>query len=514
MVRVIVGFDTAFAPVGRLGASQQQSQERAIANAGDRVLNIMAGLNHRLKNRYRHIPYMAMSLDRNALEALASSPLVRTIEEDRTARPAMASSNQVIGSPLAWAEGLDGSGWAVAVLDTGVDSSHPWFSGKVVSEACYGTNDTNVESFCPGGATSSTAPDSGLHCIGATGCDHGTHVAGTVAGNDGIGPDYGVARGADLVAMQVFSKFTDAGDCGDDPAPCVRSSTSDQIAALERVLELADTIDIAAVNMSLGGGAFANQAACDAANGSIKAAIDNLRSLDIASVIATGNDDYRDAIGAPGCVSTAVSVGATTDGDAVASFSNIYPEIHLLAPGVSINSALPGGGTGIKQGTSMATPHVAGAWAVMKQRTPGASVADVLADLQATATPVDDQRTGGIESGMPRINLDLAIGTPRTTFGIFNHGPGTLTVTALALETPADWIGWSAPATPFDVPAGELEVVEIDVDYGQAPEGQSFRTLNVGSNDPDESIVGVIIEVNAQGGQGEDLIFKDGFETP
>ena len=87
----------------------------------------------------------------------------------------------------------------------------------------------------------------------------------------------------------------------------------------------------------------------------------------------------------------------------VASFSNIYPEIHLLAPGTAINSSVPGGGIASKQGTSMATPHVAGAWAVMKQREPGASVSSVLDNLQSTAMPVDDFRVSGIETAMPRI---------------------------------------------------------------------------------------------------------------
>lgn len=90
-----------------------------------------------------------------------------------------------------------------------------------------------------------------------------------------------------------------------------------------------------------------------------KAAIDNLRAAGIATVIASGNSGYRDRISVPGCISSAISVGATDNADNVPSFSNIAPFIDLLAPGVYINAAVPNG-QGVKSGTSMATPHVAG----------------------------------------------------------------------------------------------------------------------------------------------------------
>lgn len=513
-VAVIVGFDTPVLPVGVLNAAQVKNQEQAIVSAGNRLLTNMAGYNYTLKNRYRYIPFMAMNVNRVALEFLTRSPMVSHIEEDRISRPSMESSNQVIGSPLSWAEGLDGTGWAVAVLDTGVDNSHPWFAGKIASEGCFGTNVTDeIESFCPGGVTSSTATDSGLHCdLLISGCDHGTHVAGTVAGNDGAGPNYGVARGAEIIAMQVFSKFLTEDVCGVGDAPCTRSRSSDQIGALERVLTLSGSMNIAAVNMSLGGGQYFDQASCDADNVSIRAAIDNLRSVGIATVIAAGNDSWTESIGAPGCVSSAISVGATTDNDNVAGFSNIYPQIHLLAPGTFITSSVPGGGLGSKQGTSMATPHVAGAWAVMKHRSPAASVNDVLADLQSTATPVDDLRSGGLETAMSRINIDLAIGTPRTTFGVFNAGPGTLSVTSIALDSPAAWISWT-PSTAFNVAPGELQVVEVSINYSLAPGGDSQRRLLITSDDPDESPFpsGVFINVSATP-IGDDEVFKDSFE--
>jgi len=490
-VNLIVGLNLSVQPEGKLSATQVEQQHQGIRAQGNLLTTELKRQNAQIRRQFTTVPFMALTADQATLDYLRKSPLVASITEDKISKPTLASSNPVIGSPFAWAEGYDGSGWAVAVLDTGVDNTHSWFTepvSKIVSEACYSTNLPGVaESWCPAGASSSTAVDSGLNCdLGVSGCDHGTHVAGIVAGNDETGPDFGVARGADIIAMQVFSKFLTETDCGVGQAPCTATFSSDQIAALERVLVLADSMNIAAVNMSLGGGQHFDQASCDIANPGVKTAIDNLRSVGIATVIASGNDGWTDSIGEPGCISTAISVGATSDNDAVASFSNIYPQIHLLAPGVDIDSSVPGDGVAPKNGTSMATPHVAGAWAVMRQVNPVASVGDVLTTLQNSAILVDDLRTGGVETGMPRINLELAIGEPRTTFGLTNEGPVNLSVTSIAPETPAPWVSWS-PQAPFDVAKGELVIVSVFVDYDLAPADMSQVRLLVESNDPDDS---------------------------
>lgn len=515
-VRIIAGFDLPVKSAGSMGIAEAQQQQAQIAAARSQVLDVLQGLNFRQNRQFRHLPFVALTVDDETLRRLAASPLVASIEEDRIEKPTLASSNIVIGSPLAWAEGYDGSGQVVAVLDTGVDKTHPFFSidSKVVSEACYSSNDTNITSLCPGGVESSTAANSGLDCSPAIdGCDHGTHVAGIVAGNDGVGPNYGVARGADIIAIQVFSQFSDAGDCAPDPAPCVRTFASDQIAALERVLALKDTFSIAAANMSLGGGQFFST--CDGANAARKAAIDNLRSVGIATVIAAGNDGYTDSIGAPACISTAVSVGATTDQDFVAAFSNVYAALSLMAPGVDIDSSVQGPGIGSLQGTSMAAPHVAGAWAVMKHADPSATVTEVLNDLQSTAEPVDDNRAGGSFFDLPRINLDMALNDSisRTTFGIFNPSPVPLNVTTITPENPASWITVT-PNAGIVVPPRGLQVVQVAINYGLAPEGETVTRLLINSDDPDESPWpdGVNITVN-KAAVVEEVIFLDGFEN-
>ncbi|UCG06665.1 MAG: S8 family serine peptidase, partial [Desulfobacterales bacterium] len=188
------------------------------------------------------------------------------------------------------------------------------------------------------------------------GCDHGTHVAGVAAGLNAVSRDPtfdGVAKGADIIAIQVFSKFTGS-NCSPLPSPCALSWISDQIQGLERVYALRNTYKIAAVNMSLGGGRYTSP--CDSQPH--KAIIDNLRSSGIATVIASGNNGYTDALSSPACISTAVSVGATEKDDDVASFSNSATFLDLLAPGVSIRSSVPNTKTSYARfsGTSMAAP--------------------------------------------------------------------------------------------------------------------------------------------------------------
>jgi subtilisin family serine protease len=150
----------------------------------------------------------------------------------------------------------------------------------------------------------------------------------------------------------------------------------------------------------LGGGRFTE--ICDGSEYGRKAAIDKLREAGIATIISSGNNGYRDALSSPACISSAISVGATDDQDNVASFSNRADFLDLFAPGTSIVAPIPGGGTGTKQGTSMAAPHVTGAWAIIKQAHPDASVDQVLAVMKQQGEPVSDAYD---PSPAPRLNV-------------------------------------------------------------------------------------------------------------
>lgn len=433
--RTIVGIRTAFAPEGALSAATVARQRNEIAAMQRSILDRIPSLAEKSNKvkRFSTVPFLAIEVDAFELEQLVSMPEVISIEEDKPVPPTLAQSTPVVAADLAWSSGYTGSGQVLAVLDTGVDGSHPFLSGKVVSEACYSTNYAGyaASSVCPSGVTVSTASGSAMPYGGScpTGkCDHGTHVAGIMAGKGGgaAGVSYsGVAREAALIAVQVFTRFDSPSICG-SASPCVLSFTSDQIKGLERVYALRDTYDIAAVNMSLGGGRYYDQAACDGDNVSIKAAIDTLRSVGIATVIASGNNGYADSMSAPGCVSTAVSVGASWDVsypsgigcpsggadyggvDEVACFSNSIDFVDLLAPGIWISSSIPGGGYQTMAGTSMATPHVAGAWAILKEKNGILSVTQALDALTSTGLSVVNSRNGVIT---PRIDVDLALDT-------------------------------------------------------------------------------------------------------
>jgi subtilisin family serine protease len=352
-----------------------------------------------------------------------------------------------------------------------------------------------------------------MPCNFSSGCTHGTHVAGTVAGNDGIGPDFGVARDSNIIAVQVFSRFDSANDCAPHPSPCTLTFTSDQIKGLERVYALRNTYSIASVNMSLGGGEYFDVASCDAANLAIKSAIDNLRSVGIVTLIASGNDGFTNSMGAPACVSSAISIGATDDFDEVASFSNISSFIDLVASGVSIRSSVPGGVLEEKNGTSMATPHVAGAWAVLKQANPNASIDSVLSALKTSATAVNDNRFGGQVNDLKRINVDTALTdfSVNQSITISNQGGSALTITSLTTNTQSPWITWSVTA-PFSIPAGSSQSVIINVDFNNAPSGLSTSRLLIESNDSDESPYPGGININVNKATVVDVIFVGGFD--
>ncbi len=407
--RVIVAVDAPFTPEPALATTTAVLNQRAsISRAQSGVLARVQRVSPASVRRFSYIPFLALEVDEGDLQALAAAPEVKDIEIDEIARPTLAESTPLIGATRAWAAGFGGSGWTVAVLDTGIDKTHPFLAGKVVSEACYSTFSSVSTGVCPGGASASTATGSGVPCAMAD-CFHGTHVAGIAAGS-GPYSFFGVARDASLISVQVFSSFFTSADCSPRPAPCALSYFSDQILGLERVYALRSTYNIAAVNISIGGGAYGSP--CDTTFASMKSIIDQLRAANIATVIAAGNDGLVNGLAAPACISTAISVASTTDGssgrpaDQVSDFSDTDQYLSLFAPGETIFSSVPNNGFANLNGTSMAAPHVAGAWAVIKSKKASATVDEILNALTSTGTPIVDPGNGITK---PRINVDLAL---------------------------------------------------------------------------------------------------------
>lgn len=362
----------------KLAAARQDVEQAVEANGGDVIRSIDGQ------------PFVAARVPASRVDDLRDDPQVSQVAPDYVVRPTDVPSNALIGSPIANAGGFDGHGVAVAILDTGVDSTHPFLAGRIVAEGCFTSFGT-----CPNGQNSQTGSGSGGPCTFG-GCTHGTHVAGIAAGRRLTDGTYdGVAPGASIITVQIFSQ--------DPNCQCLGAYSSDIVAGLEYVRSLRNTFAIAAVNMSLGGDPLPD--ACD--TDPVKTPVDELRAVGIATVIASGNGASGEGISSPGCISTAVSVGAVDDADIIAPFSNSDTNLALLAPGVDVESSLPGGGFGALSGTSMATPHVTGVWALLKQKQPSISVTDALAKLRTTGRALRDPRNDVV---VPRVCAAAALG--------------------------------------------------------------------------------------------------------
>jgi hypothetical protein len=387
-VRVLVELAVPFAPEGALAPAARGVQRGRIAGAQASLAADLAGTPHRVVRAFRAIPFAALEAEVAALAALARSPRVVAVSPDELHEPLLDASVPLVQADQTRALGYDGAGRTVVVIDTGVDAVHPNLAGKIVGEACFASGSPGPNGDCPNGDDTQSGTGAGTYCTWSSECFHGTHVAGIAAGE---GPSYdGVAPGASLVSIQVASEITSSTQCSPSPAPCARAYESDVIAALEEVHD-AFRLDheIPAVNISLGGATYTSQSACDADNAAYKAAIDNLRSVDVATVIAAGNNGLSNALSEPACISSAVSVSATTDTDVIPAFANRASFLSLFAPGYTIRAPFYGTTQYTNaSGTSMAAPHASGAWAILRQAVPDAGVDEILQALQTTGVPI------------------------------------------------------------------------------------------------------------------------------
>lgn len=404
-------------PSGVKGASSAVARAREADSALAGTISTSAwrifkglGLEKKVRHIFKTVPQAVITADSRDLHALEESPQILRVTEDvaipvPVLTPAKDKSNSsnwgsygvhIINAPEAWKKGYEGEGCYVAVLDTGVRTSHEMFKNKHIVEACFSTNDAYATSLCPDGAEEAEGPGS---AVPPDWVGHGTHVSGIAVGNQPDGDLKGVAPAADLVAIQVFSYFPDWWDVG--------SYYSDQIKGLEYVYGLRAAYNIAAVNMSLGGGRYDDY--CD--DDSRKPAIDNLLGAGIVTVVATGNNKYCDAVESPACVSSAMGVGASDYNDRPYIVNNWHPVMQaVFAPGVSIYSALALSDTayGTKSGTSMAAPHVAGAFALLRQASPSATVEEVENALKKAGVTLDSGCDTDPASG-PRLDVSAAL---------------------------------------------------------------------------------------------------------
>ncbi|GEM_PF-3422242 len=372
----------------------------------------------RLIRRFIYTPAFAMEVDEETLRKIIQNPDVVSIEEDFLVPPTLDDSIPLINADDVWQQGYTAEDQVVAILDSGVDQDHQMFAGKIVAEACFSSGPT---SLCPNGQVTQTGPGSAPPCSEISGCDHGTHVAGIASGKNGNHSGVilnGVAKDANMIAIQVFSRFDDDSCSGN--SPCILSYTSDWMAGLEYVLSLDSVYSAASANLSLGS-TSTYQEPCD--QYSAKTTIDQLKSAGIATVIASGNSSSSTGLSFPACISTAISVGNTQKDDTVRSSSNSADYLDLLAPGTSIDSAVPGNGYAEKTGTSMAAPHVTGAFAILRNMDSSLSVDEIADLLKTTGKPITDSRNGITKA---RIDFEL-IQTYTLSFSKEGTGMGSVT---------------------------------------------------------------------------------------
>ncbi len=229
--RIIVQVATNLSP-----NASAQDEVRAIASSQDNVLSSVRG-SVNVVSRLTRLPILVLEVDEAGARGLAASSGVVSMMLDRVGTFTVSESIPMIGAPVVYNSGYTGKGFSVAILDTGVEATHSFFGGRVVYDGCFSSTYTGskIFSLCPNGQNAQEGPGASNGCPrGLDGCDHGSHVAGISAGNATGGN--GVAPGAGIVALQVFSRFTSPDDCG-TASECVRTLASDQIRAMEWVLE-------------------------------------------------------------------------------------------------------------------------------------------------------------------------------------------------------------------------------------------------------------------------------------
>jgi subtilisin family serine protease/uncharacterized membrane protein YgcG len=343
-----------------------------------------------LKHRYSIINGFSGKVTQEGMDKLIATGQVSNIYIDGIKQIFLNDSNPLINADDVWnisvgGTQINGSGQTVCIIDTGIDYNHTALGGG------WGNKILNGYDF----VNSDTDPydDHG----------HGTHVAGIVASTNNT--YRGVAPEAKLIAIKACNS---AGSCSD----------ANVLAGIDWCINNATTFNISVISISLGGGQYTTY--CDSSVNAQYANLTNLAvSRNISVVIATGNtgNGYLNAtagIASPACIQNATRVSATTKADVIASYAFRHSNFRdiLMAPGSSITSTNDGGGFISDSGTSMATPQVSGAIALIRQywkqtynQTP--TTQQIINKLIITGTKIDDSAGSGINYS--RINLLAAI---------------------------------------------------------------------------------------------------------
>ena len=342
----------------------------------------------------RYAPYIGMEATKDEILKIARSPRVEYIYESGVGQLNLpeSTSGTLTNASTTRALGFKGSGQTIAIIDTGVAAGHNHIGeGKVVAGTCF----TDDPVCVPLGESDPRAPGTPGNDSGGPedsidiGNAHGTLVAGIAASKNATYA--GVAPDAKLISARVF------GSNGSFSA----NFSLDVAGALEWIYDLRHAHQIAAVNMSFRSSGQLFSTNCDSADRAIADAVRRVNDAGIAVIAASGNSGSATGISIPACLSGVISVGMTGDGSGSAAFdvvddrSNSASNLDLLAPGDKITGAgTAPNGLYANSGTSFASPHVAGAFAVLKSAVPTATNAQILTALKETGKPITDTRNG------------------------------------------------------------------------------------------------------------------------
>lgn len=383
------------------------TEAQQIAAAQEQLLARLPEGGFELVRRYQSLPALAGVVRREALAQLEKDPLVALVQADLAGSGHLGQSVAAVEADRVWQElGLSGKGVRVAVLDTGVDLSHPDLAGAVVAQQCFTDGDC-----VPG--------DSNQGAIAQDEHGHGTNVTGVLTSRGVVGHP-GFAPQAEIVALRVL----DDQNWG---------WLSDWVAALDWIISNHSTLQVDVVNISLGTFALYD-GNCDTTWPTMAQAMSRLNTLGVVVFSSSGNQGNVSQMGSPACNSNVVAVGATYDGnlgrqpfsgtyrrfgsswpdcyDAASSqnlitcFTNSGPMLDLVAPGAMITASGLGGGLSTYVGTSQASPAAAGVAALMLEANDRLTPAQIEAVLRGSGPLLPDVRNG---RSIPSLNARVAV---------------------------------------------------------------------------------------------------------
>ena len=321
-------------------AAIKKNQQEVLADLNQEDTKTIFGFTEKkefeLEYQYETLNALAGEVTEQGLQKLRNDPQVDIIVVNKVRQLFLSGSVPIMNADDTWnvvvnSYNITGEGQTVCVVDTGIDYNHTALSSRYISGYDFYNNDSNP------------MDDQG----------HGTHVAGIVASTDST--YHGVAPGAKIAAVKVCSS---GGSCPD----------ADVLAGMDWCITNKDIYNISVISISLGGGQYTSYCDAEIDFAPYVAVINDAVGKNIVVVAATGNSGAGNIAG-PACITNTTRVTATTKSDILPNYASrdaFFTDI-IAAPGSAITSLNDGGGTVTMSGTSMATPHVSGAVALLQQ---------------------------------------------------------------------------------------------------------------------------------------------------